>query len=176
MGFGVRSFGPDAEQLQGLVAAQGDQRVLRQPGGAVGVLRGAGRVVPLGLALAGGGGVDHRIAGGSVGEPAGNGVRGLGCGAGADQSQSAVGLEPGADRRGSPPMRGVPINPLHARGFVSIGCAPCTRAIGPGEDERAGRWWWEQDRTKECGLHVGVDGKLVRNAVLSGVAPSGSVR
>jgi phosphoadenylyl-sulfate reductase (thioredoxin) len=47
----------------------------------------------------------------------------------------------------------VPLNPLHARGFVSIGCAPCTRAIGPGEPERAGRWWWEQDEKKECGLH-----------------------
>jgi len=49
----------------------------------------------------------------------------------------------------------VPINPLHERGFVSIGCAPCTRAIAPGEPERAGRWWWEQDEKKECGLHIG---------------------
>jgi len=45
------------------------------------------------------------------------------------------------------------INPLHAQGFVSIGCAPCTRAISPGEDIRAGRWWWEQPEQKECGLH-----------------------
>jgi phosphoadenosine phosphosulfate reductase len=48
---------------------------------------------------------------------------------------------------------GVPLNPLHDRGFVSIGCAPCTRAIAPGEPERAGRWWWEQDAKRECGLH-----------------------
>jgi phosphoadenosine phosphosulfate reductase len=48
----------------------------------------------------------------------------------------------------------VPINPLHAQGFVSIGCAPCTRAIAPGEPERAGRWWWEAEDKKECGLHV----------------------
>ncbi len=48
----------------------------------------------------------------------------------------------------------VPINPLHAKGFVSIGCAPCTRAIAPGEPERAGRWWWEVDDKKECGLHA----------------------
>jgi len=48
----------------------------------------------------------------------------------------------------------VPVNPLHARGFPSIGCEPCTRAIRPGEDERAGRWWWEQDDKRECGLHV----------------------
>jgi len=47
----------------------------------------------------------------------------------------------------------VPINPLHAKGFASIGCAPCTRAIAPGEPERAGRWWWEQEEKKECGLH-----------------------
>ncbi|MEJ7914117.1 MAG: phosphoadenylyl-sulfate reductase [Chitinophagaceae bacterium] len=48
----------------------------------------------------------------------------------------------------------VPYNPLHDKGFVSIGCAPCTRAIKPGEDFRAGRWWWEDSTKKECGLHV----------------------
>jgi phosphoadenosine phosphosulfate reductase len=47
----------------------------------------------------------------------------------------------------------IPYNPLHDRGFASIGCAPCTRAIAPGEPERAGRWWWEDDAKKECGLH-----------------------
>ncbi len=48
----------------------------------------------------------------------------------------------------------VPYNPLHDKGFESIGCAPCTRAIQPGEDFRAGRWWWEDNEKKECGLHV----------------------
>lgn len=48
----------------------------------------------------------------------------------------------------------VPYNSLHDKGFVSIGCAPCTRAIKPGEDFRAGRWWWEDSTKKECGLHV----------------------
>jgi phosphoadenosine phosphosulfate reductase len=48
----------------------------------------------------------------------------------------------------------IPYNILHDRGFVSIGCAPCTRAIRPGEDFRAGRWWWEDSSKKECGLHV----------------------
>jgi len=48
----------------------------------------------------------------------------------------------------------VPINELHAKGFASIGCAPCTRAIAPGEPERAGRWWWEDEGKKECGLHL----------------------
>jgi phosphoadenosine phosphosulfate reductase len=48
----------------------------------------------------------------------------------------------------------VPYNPLHDRGFPSIGCAPCTRAVRVGEPERAGRWWWEQETKKECGLHL----------------------
>ena len=47
----------------------------------------------------------------------------------------------------------IPYNPLHDQGFVSIGCSPCTRAINPGEDFRAGRWWWEDNSKKECGLH-----------------------
>jgi len=47
----------------------------------------------------------------------------------------------------------VPYNALHDKGYPSIGCAPCTRAIKPGEDIRAGRWWWERPETKECGLH-----------------------
>lgn len=50
-------------------------------------------------------------------------------------------------------VHSVPYNPLHDKGFVSIGCAPCTRAIEPGEDPRAGRWWWETSK-KECGLHT----------------------
>ena len=57
----------------------------------------------------------------------------------------------------------VPYNALHDRSYPSIGCAPCTRAVQPGEDVRAGRWWWESAETKECGLHL-VDGKLVRIA------------
>ena len=48
----------------------------------------------------------------------------------------------------------IPYNPLHDKGFVSIGCAPCTRAVKPGEDFRAGRWWWEDTSKKECGLHT----------------------
>jgi phosphoadenosine phosphosulfate reductase len=55
----------------------------------------------------------------------------------------------------------VPYNALHDRGYPSIGCEPCTRAIQPGEDVRAGRWWWESADSKECGLHL-VDGKLIR--------------
>ncbi len=47
----------------------------------------------------------------------------------------------------------IPYNSLHDKGFVSLGCEPCTKAIKPGEDFRAGRWWWENDGAKECGLH-----------------------
>lgn len=49
--------------------------------------------------------------------------------------------------------KGLPYNPLHDQGYPSIGCAPCTRAIADGEDERAGRWWWEEPDGRECGLH-----------------------
>ena len=48
----------------------------------------------------------------------------------------------------------IPSNPLHQQGFLSIGCAPCTRAVATGEPERAGRWWWEDETAKECGLHL----------------------
>lgn len=56
----------------------------------------------------------------------------------------------------------VPVSTLHAAGFPSIGCQPCTRAVLPGEPERAGRWWWEGGESRECGLHVGADGRLGR--------------
>ena len=49
----------------------------------------------------------------------------------------------------------VPYNALHERGFFSIGCEPCTRPINPGQHEREGRWWWEEETLKECGLHAG---------------------
>lgn len=51
----------------------------------------------------------------------------------------------------------VPVHPLYAKGFTSIGCAPCTRAVEPGEDERAGRWWWETNAPKECGMHCSIE-------------------
>ena len=57
----------------------------------------------------------------------------------------------------------VPYNPLHDKGFVSIGCAPCTRAVKPGEDFRAGRWWWEDADKKECGLHIHDAATIVPN-------------
>jgi len=59
-----------------------------------------------------------------------------------------------ADVRGYVERHDVPVNALHARGYPSIGCEPCTRAVKPGEDPRAGRWWWERGTVKECGLHL----------------------
>ena len=52
----------------------------------------------------------------------------------------------------------VPMNPLHERGYASIGCAPCTRPVGPGDPPRAGRWWWEAEGDRESGLHLAGDG------------------
>ncbi|MCL2542645.1 MAG: phosphoadenylyl-sulfate reductase [Nocardioidaceae bacterium] len=64
----------------------------------------------------------------------------------------------------------VPVNALHSKGYTSIGCAPCTRAISAGEDERAGRWWWEVDTVKECGIHINpLTGKFERTS--SGATP-----
>jgi phosphoadenylyl-sulfate reductase (thioredoxin) len=56
----------------------------------------------------------------------------------------------------------VPVHPLYEQGYTSIGCGPCTRAPFPGEDERAGRWWWEAEAEKECGIHFTPNGKAER--------------
>lgn len=65
----------------------------------------------------------------------------------------------------------LPYNALHDQGYASIGCAPCTRAITPGEDERAGRWWWEDPDTKECGLHATPGKTTAHPATISGMQP-----
>ena len=53
--------------------------------------------------------------------------------------------------------RGIPTHPFYAQGFASIGCAPCTRAVPPGADPRSGRWWWETNAPKECGMHCSIE-------------------
>jgi phosphoadenosine phosphosulfate reductase len=65
----------------------------------------------------------------------------------------------------------IPNSKLHVQGYLSIGCAPCTRALQPGEPERAGRWWWENEAGKECGLHLNADGRLVPAKRLDGQKP-----
>ncbi len=75
-----------------------------------------------------------------------------------DEEHQLIKLNPVADWRleqleAYVARHSIPVNPLHAKGFPSIGCQPCTRAIRPGEDIRAGRWWWENEERKECGLH-----------------------
>lgn len=71
------------------------------------------------------------------------------------------------DIKGFTEKHNVPYNILHDQGFPSIGCAPCTRAVAVGDHPRSGRWWWEQDKAQECGLHL-VDGKLVRAISIQG--------
>lgn len=61
----------------------------------------------------------------------------------------------------------IPVSALHGRGLPSIGCAPCTRAVGPKKTERAGRWWWESGGSQECGLHVTADGRLRKGGLKS---------
>jgi phosphoadenosine phosphosulfate reductase len=71
----------------------------------------------------------------------------------------------------------VPVHPLYAKGFPSIGCGPCTRAAFDCEDERAGRWWWEQNEEKECGIHIASNGRVTRrvDVLLSDVLASPTV-
>jgi phosphoadenosine phosphosulfate reductase len=68
----------------------------------------------------------------------------------------------------------LPNHALYARGYTSIGCEPCTRATRPGEDERAGRWWWEGDSNKECGLHPAHLGLAARSSAEGGADGVGS--
>lgn len=84
-----------------------------------------------------------------------------------DRSSSPVKICPLADWTHSDVLgyissNNLPEHPLYAAGYTSIGCDPCTRAVTAGEDERAGRWWWETDEAKECGLHFSPEGKVER--------------
>lgn len=84
-----------------------------------------------------------------------------------DRAGQSVKISPLADWTTEDVLRytrehGLPEHALYARGYTSIGCDPCTRPIVAGEDERAGRWWWETDAVKECGLHFSADGRAER--------------
>jgi phosphoadenosine phosphosulfate reductase len=84
-----------------------------------------------------------------------------------DRSSTPVKIAPLADWSAEDVLQysaehNLPEHPLYAAGYTSIGCDPCTRAVAPGEEERAGRWWWETDESKECGLHFSPEGKVER--------------
>jgi thioredoxin-dependent adenylylsulfate APS reductase len=87
-----------------------------------------------------------------------------------DRSARAVKLSPLADWSAEQvdeyiAANGVPVHPLYARGYASIGCAPCTRPVAIGAAERSGRWWWELNAKKECGIHFTPDGQLRRGTL-----------
>jgi phosphoadenosine phosphosulfate reductase len=158
-GVTIRSVHPDADALAVLMAADGAMGFRASREARLRCCR-VRKVEPLSRALAGAGGWLTGLRGGrgsgGVVEPlAWDDERALWKAAPlADWSRDEVAAYcAGHD---------VPANPLHAAGYPSIGCQPCTRAVLPGEDERAGRWWWEAGESRECGLHVGADGKLVR--------------
>jgi phosphoadenosine phosphosulfate reductase len=161
----VRAFYPERQSLEDLVARQGIDGMFVSLDNRLACC-GVRKVEPLRRALAG--------------------AQGWITGLRADQSAARAGIsfashdtehhlikinplfdQSRADLKALAEAGTIPINSLHSQGFASIGCAPCTRAIADGEPERAGRWWWEHEGKKECGLHVTADGRLQRAAPLS---------
>jgi sulfate adenylyltransferase large subunit/phosphoadenylyl-sulfate reductase (thioredoxin) len=148
----IRAVYPDRGALERLIAAQGINGFYRSKDARMACCD-VRKVEPLGRALNGARGW---ITGLRADQSAVRG--GLGVVA-ADRERSLLKFNPLIDWtrqavRDVAAARRVPFNPLHDKGFLSIGCAPCTRAVRPGEPERAGRWWWEDESKKECGLHV----------------------
>jgi phosphoadenosine phosphosulfate reductase len=148
----IRSFFPNQERVEGFIAREGINafRASVEARQACCFLR---KVEPLSRALAGANGWIT----GLRGDQSGN--RSAMPYAAVDDAHGLVKVNPLLDwtrERVVDYVREheVPYNALHDRGFLSIGCAPCTRAVKPGEPERAGRWWWEQADKKECGLHA----------------------
>ncbi|WP_375391018.1 phosphoadenylyl-sulfate reductase [uncultured Sphingomonas sp.] len=158
-GLRIRAMNPDTGAVEALIDADGVAGFRKSRDARLRCCH-VRKVEPLGRALAGAGGWLTGLRGdrgtGATVEPlAWDDAHGLWKGAPlADWTRGDVAAWCAANA--------VPVNPLHAHGFPSIGCQPCTRAILPGEDERAGRWWWEASDTRECGLHVGADGRLQR--------------
>lgn len=169
-GLRIRALYPRHDALEALVAAQGVDGFYESVA-ARKACCGARKVEPLGRALAGAAGwvtglrADQSAARGEARLAEANAQYGLvKFNPLIDWSREAVAAFVAAHR--------VPVNPLHDAGFLSIGCAPCTRAVAPGEPERAGRWWWEDETKKECGLHVDAEGRLRRVEPLAeGAAP-----
>lgn len=162
-GVRIRAFYPDAAAAAALVADSGINGFYFSKDARIACCA-VRKVEPLGRALAGAAAWVTGLRADQSGQRAAVSLAGWDAGRGLlkvaplfDRSRDEVAAECAA--------LGVPVSELHGRGFLSIGCAPCTRALRPGEPERAGRWWWEADAASECGLHVGADGRLVRARV-----------
>ena len=160
-GVRIRSFHPQAESVAAMVADSGINGFYHSKDSRLACCH-VRKVEPLGRALAGAAGWVTGLRADQSGERSAVAL------AGWDEEKNLVKIAPLFDWSREQvadacAALGVPINPLHASGFLSIGCEPCTRALAPGEPERAGRWWWENDAARECGLHVGADGRLVRS-------------
>lgn len=148
----IRAHAPAAEAVESLVADQGIDG-FRRSVAARQACCGVRKVEPLGRALAGAAGWVTGLRAGQSRDRAGAGFAAF------DDAHGLIKLNPLFDwSRGEVEAyvaaHAIPYNALHDRGFPSVGCAPCTRAVRPGEDERAGRWWWESEAKKECGLHL----------------------
>ena len=154
-GLRVAAFAPRREALEALVDAQGING-FRLSVEARKACCGIRKVEPLGRALKGAAGWVTGLRAGQSPNRAATPF------AEPDETYGLLKVNPLADWSRPDVERYVadhriPYNPLHDRGFPSIGCAPCTRAVRVGEPERAGRWWWEEEAKKECGLHVRPD-------------------
>lgn len=164
-GIRVRAFYPDTVSVETLVAAQGIDGLYASKAARVACCT-VRKVAPLGRALRG---AAAWITGLRADQSAAR------AGAAFVASDSVHGLlkaNPLLDwTRGRlaevAAAEDIPVNRLHARGFLSIGCAPCTRAVAPNGAERSGRWWWEEESGRECGLHLTPDGRLVRAGAAS---------
>jgi len=157
----IRSFHPDQAALAAFVAGNGINGFYGSKEARLGCCH-VRKVEPLARALAG---AAAWVTGLRSDQSAGRGAVAL---AAWDQERGLIKFAPLFDWPRDRvadfcAAEGVPVNELHARGFPSIGCEPCTRAVAPGEPERSGRWWWEKDEARECGLHIGPDGRLVRS-------------
>jgi phosphoadenosine phosphosulfate reductase len=162
----IRAFAPDHDSLEALTAVQGINGFRHSVEARKACCR-VRKVEPLGRALAG-------VAAWITGLRAEQSPDRAGVPLAVfDDTHGLLKINPLADWSRADLVRyvsdhDVPYNPLHDRGFPSIGCAPCTRAVRLGEPERAGRWWWEEEAKKECGLHL----KLVPAAASDAGAPA----
>ncbi|MBI4275599.1 MAG: phosphoadenylyl-sulfate reductase [Rhizobiales bacterium] len=150
-GFRIHGLAPDHRKVEALLAEQGIDG-FRASVAARLACCGVRKVEPLGRALAGASGWITGLRAEQSGTRAGTSF------VARDQARELFKFNPLFDwtrKQVEDFVREyhVPYNSLHDRGFLSIGCSPCTRAVAPGEPERAGRWWWEAEDKKECGLH-----------------------